>query len=445
METSGLTKKIINYKKLNDVQKKELMKFGKEKICIIISKSISSMCCFLVSEKVINEIIAHYSIQFKLEYGLKCYLKNKMIIKNMKIRNEIKYCPEKEEKLNNKIIFITSVSKFCPIKNYPLLLRMNRTIYPNLRKSIFLNLLLDNKNLSIKSHLLLWKEYLEIDKLKKKFKYKDIKEVIYISLDKEVINEEIREEKNIHVIQKDLLRTKFLQNNKEHFNKFKSILISFLFLFPKIGYCQGMHYIVSLLYQLLDYDEEETFYYFCGFELNTKYHELFEDNFEIIKTFSQVFEKILNINKPEIYYKFMDCFLITNMYLSSWFITLFTDSIDIFDKNNLPKFVLFVIEKFIIEGWSAIFNCGFTLLEYGYDKIMNLEREKLIIYVMNILENEDILKNENFEKVKALYLKNSKLLNEFFIDKLIEVTKFEENNKYLNEIIDIIGITNLEI
>ena len=133
------------------------------------------------------------------------------------------------------------------------------------------------------------------------------------------------------------------------------------------------------------------------------------------------------------------------MYLSSWFITLFTGSINIFDKDNLPKFVLFVIEKFIIEGWSAIFNCGFTLLEYGYDKIMSLEREQLIIYVMNIIEKEDILKNENFEKVKSLYLKNSKLLNEFFIDKLIEITKFEENNKYLNEIIDIIGITNASI
>ena len=94
---------------------------------------------------------------------------------------------------------------------------------------------------------------------------------------------------------------------------------------------------------------------------------------------------------------------------------------------------------------AAIFNCGFTLLEYGYDKIMSLEREQLIIYVMNIIEKEDILKNENFEKVKSLYLKNSKLLNEFFIDKLIEITKFEENNKYLNEIIDIIGITNASI
>ena len=141
----------------------------------------------------------------------------------------------------------------------------------------------------------------------------------------------------------------------------------------------------------------------------------------------------------------MDCFLITNMYLSSWFITLFTDSINIFDKDNLPKFVLFVIEKFIIEGWSAIFNCGYTILDYCYDKIMSLEREQLIIYVMNIIEKEDILKNENFEKVKSLYLKNSKLLNEFFIDKLIEITKFEENNKYLNEIIDIIGITNASI
>ena len=306
---------------------------------------------------------------------------------------------------------------------------------------MFIDLLLDN-NLSIDSHILLWKEYLEIDKLKKKFKYKDIKEVIYISLDKEEINEEIREEKNIMVIQKDLLRTKFLFEHKEHFNKFKSILISFIFLFPKIGYCQGMHYIVQFLFQILNYDEEETFYFFCAILLNTKYHEIFEDDFDTLKRFFQIFEKILNIKRPEIYYKFMDCKIITNTYLSAWFITLFTETITIFDKNNIPKFAFFVIEKFIIEGWSAIFNCGFTLLEYCYDKIMLLEQEKLLYFIMNIFETEEILKNENFEKARVLYLKNSKFLNEFYIDKLIDITKFEEKNQYLNEIIDIIGITN---
>ena len=427
-----LNKKIINYKKLSNIQKKELIEYGKKKICNLLSKSISGMCCFLVPEKVINEIIVYYGIQFKFEYELKCYLKNIMLIKNIRIKNNLRNCPEKDELINNKIICISSVSKFYPIKDYVLFLKLDKKLYPNLRKKIILNLLSDEK-LSLNSHLRLWKEFLKIDKLKKEFKYKDIKELIYISADKDTINEEIGEAKSINVIGKDLLRTKFVYHNKEHFKILKTILISFLFLFPKIGYCQGMNYIVTFLYQLLDYNEEETFYFFCGFEMNTKYHEIFEDDFNTVKTYFRVFEKILNINWPEIYYKFIDCNIASNSYLFSWFITLFSDYAYIFDKNNIPKFSFFIIEKFIIEGWPVIFNSGFTILEYCYDKLLILDREKLMIYVMNILDNEDVMKNENFEKVKKLYMKNSKMINEFSINTFIEITKFEEKNDYLNE------------
>ena len=435
-EKTGLNNKIINYKKLDKSQKNELIKFAKEKMCIILSKTISSMCCFLVPENIINEIIIYYGAQFKFEYDLKCYLKNIIIVINGKIRNQIKYCPKKEEYLNNKIICISSISKFLPIKDYLLLFKVNKKIYPNLRKQIFINLLSD-KNLSIDSHLLLWKEYLQIEKIKKNFKYKDIKELIYISIDKGKINEEIREESSIDTIDKDLKRTAIVDKN--NFIILKSILVSFLFLFPKIGYFQGMNFVVSFLYQLLNYNEEETFYFFCGLELNTKYHEIFEDDFETLKTYFKIFEKILNINRPEIYYKFMDIYLTTDSYMVPWFITLFTQNIKVFNKNNIPKFVFFIIERFIIEGWSVIFNCGFTLLEYCYDKIMTLDKDKLISYVINILEDDRILKNENFEKLKELYLKNSKFINEFFIEKLIEINKFEENNNYLNKTITTIN------
>ena len=441
-EKTGLNNKIVNYKKLSKSQKNELISYAKEKICIILSKFISSMCCFLVPEKIINEIIIYYGAQFKFEYDLKCFLKNKIIVHNTKIRNQIRYCSEKEEPLNKKIICISSVSKFVPRKDLRLLLKMNKKLYPNLRKSIIISLL-SEENLSIDSHLLLWKEYLEIENIKKKFKYQDIKEVIYISIDKDEINEEIREEKNINVIDKDLLRTSIVQKDKKYFIILKSILVSFLFLFPKIGYCQGMHSVVSFLFQLLDFDEEETFYFLCGLELNTKYHEIFEDDFVTLKTSFQIFEKILNINRPEIYYKFMDCNLMTNSYMSPWLITLFTQYIELFDKNNVPKLVFLVIEKFIFEGWSAIFNLGFTMFEYCYDKIMILESEKLISYVMNILEKEGILKNENFDKLKPIYSKNAKYINEYFIEKLYEITKFEGNNQYLNETINVIGFSNL--
>ena len=280
---------------------------------------------------------------------------------------------------------------------------------------------------------------MQIEKIKKDFNYKDIKEGIYLSDQKGKVNQELGEEKNIYIIEKDLLRTLFLQKNKSHFNNLKSILISFLIMFPKIGYCQGMNCVVSFLYQLLDYNEEETFYFLCGLELNTKYHEIFQDNFETLKTYFIIFEKILNINNPEIYYKFMDNKLMTNSYMSPWFITLFTDNIFIFKKDDPPKLVFFVIEKFILEGWSVILNCGFTLLEYCYEKIMILEKDKLISYVMNLMEREEILKNENFDRIKQLYLKNAILINEFFIEKLIEITKFEEQKRYLNENINLIG------
>ena len=70
---------------------------------------------------------------------------------------------------------------------------------------------------------------------------------------------------------------------------------------------------------------------------------------------------------------------------------------------------------------------------------MALEKDKLISYVMNILQREDILKNENFDKVKQLYLKNSILINEYFIETLIEITKFEEKKEYLSGNINLIG------
>ena len=428
LERLYYNRKLINYKKLNKSQKKELLQFSKERILVILSKSISGMCCFLVPQKIIEEIIIYYGAQFKFELNMKCYLKDKMIVKNMKIKYTKKSCDDKNEKINNKIIIISSLSNFYPIEKYPQLLLLNKEIYSKLRKNIFLNLL-NRNNLQIDYHLKLWKKHLQIEQIKKEYNYKNIKKYNFVS--DENIKKESNEDK--FLIEKDVFRTTFIQKNKEHINNLTSILFSFVEVFPNIGYCQGMNFVVSFLYQLLNFNEEETFYVFCGLQKNSKYHEIFQDDFITLKIFFTIFEKILNINRPEIYYKFMDNNLVTNSYSSSWFITLFTDNLIIVDKKNPPKFVFFIFERFILEGWSAIFNCGFTLLEYCYEKIMILEKDKLLTYLMNILDNEKILENDNFDALKKLYLKNSILINEYFVEKLIEITKFEERNKYLNE------------
>ena len=143
----------------------------------------------------------------------------------------------------------------------------NKSNYPKLRKKIFLNILSDKK---IDSHIKLWKEYLLIDEIKKKFNYQNIKKSLDSIVEKESLNKQSKKEDIRYLIEKDVLRTLFIHENKEHINNLNSILISFESSFPHIGYCQGMNCVVSFLYQLLDYNEEETFYLFCGLSLNSK-------------------------------------------------------------------------------------------------------------------------------------------------------------------------------
>ena len=54
-----------------------------------------------------------------------------------------------------------------------------------------------------------------------------------------------------------------------------------------------MNYVVSFLYQLLNLNEEQTLYFLCGLVLNTKYNQIFKDDFQTLNLFFKIFEKIL--------------------------------------------------------------------------------------------------------------------------------------------------------
>ncbi len=275
-EKNFLNKKVINYKKLNRTQKNEIINFSKKRICFILSKTIGEMCDFQVSEIIISEIIRNFDELFKFDHNMKFYFKMKMIvIKNMKLKNQKKYFTNKEQILNNKLILISNTSKFFPVQKYQTFLKLNKELYPKLRKKIFLNIF-SEFNIEISSHIILWQEILEIKEIKKNFNYEKIKSE---NLEK---NKE-KNAQNIFVIEKDVMRTTFIKNNKEHFDKIKNILICFAAIFPDIGYCQGMNYVVAFLYQLLNLNEEKTFYFLCGLLLNTKYNQIFKDDFQTLK------------------------------------------------------------------------------------------------------------------------------------------------------------------
>ena len=417
LKKKDLYSNIKDYGKLikTKSQIKEVNIFSKEIVFKILLNLIPSMLFFNVDNNIIFDIIEEYSKYFDLKEDETEHLKNKVFINNL-MNNQ------KNEKESKIIIALSFAGKFLQFNDFQKIIILNKNIYKKINQKVFLYF---NVKMDINKTLEFWNRWLKIDEIKINYKYKDIKNGINISIYQGQITKERKELKNMEVIEQDLKRTEYIQKNPTYFNAFKSILNCFLITFPFIGYCQGMNCLVSFLYQLLEEDEEKTFFFLCGLQLNTIYHEIFEDEFETLSIFFKVFDYILFIMKPHIYYKFKYNSVLPNCYVSSWFITLFTEFISVIKKENPPLLIIFIFNKFITGNWTSIFNFGYMLIELFDQKITQINNENLIYYIMNIFEEENIFDDENFEKCKNIFLKNENIINDDFINKLIDISKYE--------------------
>ena len=165
--------------------------------------------------------------------------------------------------------------------------------------------------------------------------------------------------------------------------------------------------------------------------MKTKYKELFKNDLEELVVFFKVFEKILEINIPEIFYVFLDKQIMTQFYSTSWFITLFTSEIVEFEKEKVPKFILMAFESFLFGGWSGIFNAGLSLCNYNKNKILNYEGSELMKYMIADINNINNISEEDFEILHESFLNYSEKITESYIKKLREIIKFEEIHKQL--------------
>ena len=431
----GLDKKINNFYKLYEKQKKEVENFAYENVCILLSKAIPGMCSFLVPEFTSIDIINHFSKQFNFDSHTKSYFHNLLEAKNIRNTSSLKKNTEKSIKKNamfNTLFIISCTLKFLPKNEFINLLPLNKFLKPLVEKKIF-KFLLSNKDLTIEKRIELWGIILKVKDSIKSINYQSVKNLLKERIEKKEIYDKSQEQRNLDTIKVDLIRTPYINKHKEDLEKVGWILSCLNYAKPDVGYCQGMNFLVLFFYQILDHDEEKTFNYMFALEIQTKYEQIFLDDLRMLKIFFIVLDKIINLYKPEIYYKFVDNYLSTNIYSTPWFVTLFTNVNCVFEKKDAPKYVLMVLENFILDGFSAIFNSGFTLTKYYFNKIMKIEGDKLINYMIKTICEEDIVKNENFNKIKELYEENSEKINELLINKLVKITRYENNHKYLTK------------
>jgi hypothetical protein len=121
-----------------------------------------------------------------------------------------------------------------------------------------------------------------------------------------------------------------------------------------------MNYIASFIINFLE-NEKEAFYLFYGIIEHTNYSEIFLDDLFKLKQYFYVFDRLMSLQLPELHAYFKSNSIVSNFFASSWFITLFTNSV-IHSLSEKPKILLYILDKFfLVKFYLCIFYLHFLL------------------------------------------------------------------------------------
>ena len=319
---------------------------------------------------------------------------------------------------NPKIKILLFVLKYLSNKDILQILVLNKESYSILKKYVYKNILIKyHSKYDIKKHISIWKILLDYNKIKTEYNYASMKDSL----------KNDNKESIFDTIELDCMRTSFKSNQEKNQIKLGNVLKLASKQIPSVNYCQGMNHLAAFFLIICDENEEETFYLFMSFLLGTDYCSLIENDLAKLNKFFYCFERLLNITLPE-----MNNFLIHNnvkgaYFLSPWFITLFTISLNQ-EYNNLEGFMK-IFDMFLFSGWKAIFKIGISLIKNNAIKIFSLPDDKIVHFMNNELIYSDFFKNDYSGELINIFI-NFKLSNNL-MEHLFE--EYEQKQNILNK------------
>ena len=451
IKKNNLSKFLYNYNKLNEENIKLLDERCINKLIQIIKEFLVHLSDLNIDYEfsciIINELCFDFNIDNKyknyfLMFLKSCELNIKRSLNNINttknnnnnhIKNIIKdFKTQSKEFINNnypiniinlreKYFILKNVLNYLPKNNKINIMCLNRELQSKISKKLFKKILYD-KNTPLNKHIIIWKILLHSQYYKKNFNYENILKKC---------NEISENEKDI--IQKDVERTKFKNNDLENKKKLNNILLCLFYNqnSKKIYYNQGINLLCGFLLEITN-NEEETFYLMMGIYEKTKFIEILENNLEKLNYYFKILFKLIFLFLPKIYAQFNKHKIKDNFFTMNYFITLFTYVYSSFkDVENL--FLIRTFDDFLLSGWKKMFINLLIILKYNQNKIINFDENQLLNYLSNDLFKSEIFDNKNFE----IYLKMKnefKNINNKIIKDLEEEIKLkiEIDRKYNN-------------
>jgi hypothetical protein len=137
----------------------------------------------------------------------------------------------------------------------------------------------------------------------------------------------------------------------------------------EVGYCQGSAFIVGLL--LMQMPEEETFAVLVKLMQEYRMREMFKPSMAELGLCMYQLEVLVQEHIPDLYGHFQSQSIHTNLYASSWFLTLFTTSLPI-------QLSCRIMDCFLAEGIEVIFRLALALLLIGKHELLVQDMEGVI-------------------------------------------------------------------
>ena len=184
-------------------------------------------------------------------------------------------------------------------------------------------------------------------------------------------------------IQKDLTRT--FPNNltfkygNSNYNKLYHLLTVYSLYNPKIGYAQGVNFLVAHIIVLFEKEED-------GFVFLDALLQKFEFE-KLLGVENKLQNKLNNVGMylkkhcPEIQNYLNSMNLSHEFFTTNWMITLFSNAMD-------DKYLFIVWDFLIIYGWKFFIYFEVSILNIYKDCILEEEQNKLTLFMKNLLKND---------------------------------------------------------
>ena len=436
-ENNNMTQEEKELKEKEKIRKQEIYneiypKITYDVVFRLIKDFLVHFSCFCVKSydviDIISNLVNKYKIigeEKKIKYFMAIFNSNMYSIKNTNFRiinNDDMITTESRinkfmnqnylkgnANKNNKILIILNSMKYLPFSEYINILLLNKSTYNLIIKILYSNLLINidenipeeysKKNNNIpnpwknkKIRIKIWKYLLNYNK----------------NINYEKVLDEIKKlekkQESFEIIELDVKRMWFEDKEKTELirKSLNNILCSLAYLHPKIGYSQGMNCIASLLYDVCE-SEEEAFHVYNGLLESTEYGDLFMNDLKRLNKYFYVFERLIFIYLPEVFLHLINTKIAPKFFISPWFITLFSNAYKSIKSKGNPKVLIWIFDSFIIEGWGAINKIGLCLMKHFERKILNMDTDELLHFLINDIINYDFFKNSNYDRLRNIY------------------------------------------